>query len=128
MVFTIHSLFEYILAKSLLKVVNLRGPDWQSNTSNGVLHVIYTWRNMELICFVFQIIKSVKEEVEVCNNATCSSLSSSKYFIAIAINSFCQIGQERKVEAKKLDSQSQLQTKTITSKESKFKGSSASRH
>ena len=76
MVFTIHSLFEYILAKSLLKVVNLRGPDWQSNTSNGVLqvlHVIYTWRNMELICFVFQIVKSVKEEVEaeVCNDATC---------------------------------------------------------
>ena len=74
------------------------------------------------------MVKSVKEEVEVCNNATCSSLSSSKYFIASAINSFCQIGQERKVEAKKLDSQSQLQTKTITSMELKFKGSSVSRH
>ena len=35
------SLFEYILLESLLKVVNLRGPDWQSNTSNGVLHGIY---------------------------------------------------------------------------------------
>ena len=34
-----------------------------------------------------------------------AALSSSKYFIAIAINSFCQIGQERKVEAKNLDSQ-----------------------
>ena len=35
------SLFEYILLESLLKVVNLKGPDWQSNTSNGVLHGIY---------------------------------------------------------------------------------------
>ena len=55
---------------------------------------------MELIFFIEQ---SVKEEVDVCNIATCS-LSSSKYFIAIAINSFCQIEQGGKVEAKKFES------------------------
>ena len=58
--------------------------------------------------------QSVKEEVDVCNIATCSR-SSSKYFIAIAFNSFCQIEQGGKVEATKFDSQSQIRTETVTS-------------
>ena len=58
-------------------------------------------------------LKLVKEEVACNSNATCSSFSFSKYFIASSINSFCQIGQRRKVEANKLYSPypSQIQTK-----------------